>query len=342
MKKLNFKILFSLILLAVLIQSCSKNKTSKGKYHINVEIDGLKDGIAHLANLDLNTNERVNVDSTEIKNGKFSFNGKIESPYLYSIFLNDSAKRFSLFLENSKFNIKGNINDLENLEIIGSREDSLFRAIGLDKIFTNRGGLEIASKYPDYVFGAFTAFYWMQFTEVGIDTITQTMENFTPEVKKSEYYKQAKTIYESIKRVSISQEAPDFSIPDIDANLTQLSDFRGKYVLIDFWASWCAPCRASNPTLVKVYDTFKSRNFEIVGVSVDKNRERWLKAIEADGLQWTNLSNLNGWDETATTYGVKAVPQNFLIDPNGIIIAKNIEADKMMEELDKILPKDLN
>ena len=113
---------------------------------------------------------------------------------------------------------------------------------------------------------------------------------------------------------------------------------RGKYVLIDFWASWCAPCRASNPELVKVFETFQNRNFTILGVSVDKDKKRWLDAIDKDRLPWINVSNLKGWDEVSNLYGVKAVPQNFLIDPEGIIIDKNIEVEEIMDKLDKVLP----
>jgi peroxiredoxin len=127
-------------------------------------------------------------------------------------------------------------------------------------------------------------------------------------------------------------------MPNTIGEMVNLSDFKGKYVLLDFWASWCAPCRASNPTLVKTYDKLKNRDFTIIGISVDKNRELWLKAINKDGLTWPNLSNVNGWDEVSNTYGVKAVPQNFLIDPQGIIIDKNIDVDVLYEKLDKILP----
>jgi peroxiredoxin len=140
-----------------------------------------------------------------------------------------------------------------------------------------------------------------------------------------------------LRKVAISRPAPGFSIPDTAGKLVDLYDFKGTYVLIDFWASWCAPCRAANPELVEVYGQFSDRGFTIVGISVDESEERWKKAIETDQLPWTNLSNLRGWDSVSETYGVKAIPQNFLLDPDGIIIDKNIETGRLIEKLDNLL-----
>jgi peroxiredoxin len=161
---------------------------------------------------------------------------------------------------------------------------------------------------------------------------------FSKNVKRSNYYEHLNKLYESIKNVAIGQPAPNFKIQDSNKKWVHLSDFKGKFVLIDFWASWCAPCRASNPELVKVYEAFQNRNFIILGISVDKDKKRWLDAIEKDRLPWINVFNLKGWDEVSNLYGVKAVPQNFLIDPEGIIIDKNIEVEEIMDKLDKVLP----
>jgi peroxiredoxin len=203
-------------------------------------------------------------------------------------------------------------------------------------IFDRKKGMEIMLNHPDYSFTAFTAYYQFQLYNIQDDTLSFIMNNFTASVKKSAYYKHLDKLYNTLKKVSISQPAPNFKIPDVAGNLVGLEDFRGKYVLIDFWASWCAPCRASNPALVEVYNTFKDKNFTIVGISIDRKKDRWLKAINTDKLPWTNLSNLKGWDEVSTIYGVKAIPQNFLLDPDGIIIDKNIEPDILIEKLNKI------
>ena len=118
----------------------------------------------------------------------------------------------------------------------------------------------------------------------------------------------------------------------------KLSSFRGKYVLVDFWASWCGPCRAENPNVVKAFNRFKDKNFTIVGVSLDNNRDRWVAAVKQDNLQWTQLSDLKGWsNEVAQQYNVRAIPANFLIDPKGRIIGRNLRGGDLEAKLEKVL-----
>lgn len=128
--------------------------------------------------------------------------------------------------------------------------------------------------------------------------------------------------------------APAFSMADQNGKIVKLSDFKGKYVLIDFWASWCGPCRKENPNVVAAYKKYHDQGFEIIGISLDSKKEAWLKAIDVDGLTWTHVSDLTGWQcATAQTYGVKAVPASFLIDPNGKVVGKDLRG----EELNKTL-----
>lgn len=330
---------YLIVALLLILQSCNSGIKKGDGFTISGTINGVDNGTAILAKLDLVTNERLNVDTTEIKNGKFTFKGKLETPYLYTIFIDGDTQKFHLFLENSKHTITADINDLENTKIAGSREDSLFHSYKTDDIFDRKIGMDIMLHKSDYTFSAFTAYYQFQVFNIHVDTLDLIMKNFKEPVKKSVYYKHLDKLYKTIKKVAISAQAPEFTIPDVNNKPVSLKDFEGKYVLIDFWASWCAPCRAANPTLVKAYETYNKRNFTILGISVDKSREGWLKAIKKDKLPWTNVSNANGWDEISDLYGVKAVPQNFLLDPQGKIIAKNIEPEHLIAQLNKILPK---
>lgn len=132
--------------------------------------------------------------------------------------------------------------------------------------------------------------------------------------------------------------APEIAMKDPDGNIRKLSDLRGKVVMIDFWASWCRPCRGENPNVVRLYKKYKDKGFEIYSVSMDKSRDQWLQAIKADGLEWPNhVSDLNGWTSSGgATYGISSIPATVLIDPDGKIIARNLRGEELAEKLKMI------
>ncbi|MBV4357284.1 TlpA family protein disulfide reductase [Pinibacter aurantiacus] len=159
-------------------------------------------------------------------------------------------------------------------------------------------------------------------------------------VKDSEEGKAFLVRLEKAKKLAIGQPAPVFTQPDTSGKMISLTDYKGKYVLVDFWASWCAPCRAENPNVLKAYEKYKGQNFTVIGVSMDteKAKAAWLKAIKDDGMPWAQVSELKGWENTAgVLYDINAIPQNYLIDPSGKIVAKNIRGEQLQVTLAKFL-----
>lgn len=141
----------------------------------------------------------------------------------------------------------------------------------------------------------------------------------------------------SLKSTSIGSIAPEFTQMDQNNKPVKLSDFKGKYVLVDFWASWCGPCRGENPNVVKAYNEYKEKGFTILGVSLDEDRTKWLEAIEKDQLTWSHVSDLKGWkNEVAGMYQVRSIPANVLINPEGKIVAKNLRGEDLSKELARI------
>jgi peroxiredoxin len=144
-----------------------------------------------------------------------------------------------------------------------------------------------------------------------------------------------------LEKTAVGAIAPEFTLNDTLGNPVSLSSYKGKFVLVDFWASWCGPCRAENPNVVKSYAKFHNKGFDILGVSLDdeRSKQNWLNAIRHDGLTWQQVSDLKGWNnEVAKLYVIKAIPQNVLLDPSGKIIAKNLRADALEKKLTELFP----
>lgn len=158
--------------------------------------------------------------------------------------------------------------------------------------------------------------------------------SLSDEVKNSTYGKMAQAAIKNTTITAIGAIAPNFTLKDVKGHPVSLASFRGKYVLIDFWASWCGPCRAENPNVVAAYNRYKQENFTILGVSLDKDKTDWTDAIQQDKLTWTQVSDLKGWNNAAARlYRVTGIPANFLIDPSGKIIAKNLRGRALERQL---------
>ncbi|MBC7914646.1 MAG: AhpC/TSA family protein [Pyrinomonadaceae bacterium] len=171
--------------------------------------------------------------------------------------------------------------------------------------------------------------------------LTDSLYNLlSPEIKRTTSARIMMERFQKERQLAVGAIAPEFSQSDTNGKAVKLSDFKGKYVLLDFWASWCGPCRQENPNVVKIYNQFKDKNFTVLGVSLDRpgSKSAWLKAISDDNLTWVNVSDLNFWkNEVAMLYNVTGIPQNFLLDPQGKIIAKNLRGEDLKSALDMVL-----
>ncbi len=165
---------------------------------------------------------------------------------------------------------------------------------------------------------------------------------YSESIKNSFYGKKLKDFIDGLNTtpLRIGEQVTEFTLNNVNGNPVSIKDYYGKYVLIDFWASWCAPCRAENPNLKRAYDKYKTKGFEIVGISLDTDKKAWKRAIEKDELNWINLSDFKGWEnELALKYKIKSVPSNMLLDKTGRIIAVEIRGNELQNKLEQIFEK---
>ncbi|MDX1903595.1 MAG: TlpA disulfide reductase family protein [Thermonemataceae bacterium] len=164
-------------------------------------------------------------------------------------------------------------------------------------------------------------------------------ERVQKKFKNTDFAAYTQSRYEMLKSLAIGELAPDLELANVEGKNIKLSSLRGKYVLIDFWAAWCGPCRAENPNVVKTYEAFKGKGFDIYGVSLDNSKDAWKKAIEKDQLTWNNVSDLQGWQSSAAQlYAVTSIPNNFLLDKEGKIVAKNLRGKSLERKLKELMP----
>lgn len=190
---------------------------------------------------------------------------------------------------------------------------------------------------------AITSMLSMNFTnnQSELSLLKKVYNHFSDPVKKSVGGKDIAGLITRMARVQNGNKAPEFSMPDENGNIISLSSFKGKYILLDFWASWCVPCRAESPNLVKAYEKYKDKNFTILSISLDdqKDKQKWIDAFKKDGMTWTQLSDLKGYAEKGVRelYSVQGIPDNFLIDPQGKIIVRGLRGEDVSKTLNEII-----
>ena len=228
-------------------------------------------------------------------------------------------------------------NDGETITVRNSPVNTIFQE-NAEKVFEEGYDIDsLITKYPASPAAAFYLYRYFTY-QLPLDELKATRAKISSELAGCPYVKDLDGIIKQLENVQIGKVAPEFSLPDTAGGSVSLSDFRGKYVLLDFWASWCPPCRRENPNVVKAFNEYKDKNFTIVGISLDKDKSKWMKAIADDNLAWTHLSDLKYWDsEIPALYGVRGIPANVLLDPDGVIVAKNITGEDLHKKLKEVI-----
>lgn len=318
-------------LLALLMVGCGEGE--KG-YVINGEVAGVTEGEIYLKAF--RNKMFFDVDTAEVVNGKFTFTGRVDQPLLYGIATEDMRYPEQFFLENVTMTMKLNP-DQSELSIEGSPTNDIFLS-NAEKIHTDGFSIDsLVSRHPESAAAAFYLYRYFTY-QLSLDELKAVRAKIAPSLADSPYVTDLDGIIRQLEKVQIGQVAPEFSLPDTAGVSVSLSDFRGKYVLLDFWAAWCPPCRRENPNVVETFNAYKDKNFTVIGISLDYNKNAWMKAIADDQLTWTHLSDLKYWDsEIAALYGVRGIPANVLLDPNGVIIAKNITGEDLPNTLKAVI-----
>lgn len=214
--------------------------------------------------------------------------------------------------------------------------DSLDRASEAVEHSTQSYFLEFAGKYPASIVSAYIINEYLKFYKWDPLVFYRL---FTDSIKASYYGRQIELKAASFSRTNIGSVAPDFTIPDANGKPHNLRSLLSTYTLIDFWASWCKPCRAENPFLLKAFNQYKNKGFTIISVSMDNNRQDWLRAIKDDNLPWKQLSDIKGNESPVKLlYGVYGIPRNFLLNEKGQIIAKDLRGEKLGQKLREVIP----
>lgn len=362
-----------IILAAAILASCTPEV--KNAYVITGTVDTVFSGKVYLQKR--SDGPLITLDSSVLsQTGEFKFKGAIGYPEVYYLTIPMTKSSVPFFIEPAEMIVNIMTKDINKTKITGSKTQTEYEGY-LDRLDAQSAKIREAyemynaaaqigdvekEQYFDSVITSldeersrFTKEFVMQhpasFTspyiiyrnsyDYDMDELDRALSAFDTAVAHSAYMPFLKDYLATLKRVAVGQSYVPFSMPDSSGTPVALADKVGKGILlVDFWASWCSPCRQENPNLVALYNDFHDKGFDIFGVSFDSKRDRWLEAVKKDGLAWSHVSDLKGWDNAAgKLYGIRSIPANVLLDSNGVIIAKNLRGEELRAKLEAIWPE---
>ncbi|MEI7490682.1 MAG: TlpA disulfide reductase family protein [Bacteroidota bacterium] len=356
-----------LLFIGAILASCAGKKDS---FTISGKIIGIDSGTVYLQKYEVS--DWVKIDSAKLQKGSFTFKGKIGLPEMW--FITDKSKLFlPVFVENANINIEVYADSVDKANISGSATHDLFKKYqkqsdSLNKLMETcykeyRAAKEandtlkmkkadsvsdaldkavktnvvaFAKSNPASVVGPYLIMrsaYQFELPE-----LEESAAIFDTSLNTSTYVQTIKKRIDILKSVQIGQVAPDFTMNDTTGKPLTLSSLKGKVLLVDFWASWCGPCRGENPNVVKAFAAYNKKGFDILGVSFDKDHAKWVKAIKDDGLIWNQVSDLQGWGNAAgKLYGIMSIPANVLLDKDLKIVGRNLRGEDLTKKLAELL-----
>ena len=356
------------LLVSILLYSCS---SKKNQFTISGTIAGSDSVMIFLQTRGIDGWEKL--DSTKIMNGKFTFNGSIDMPEMRYLTLKENEVSVPFFLENAEVNVVIYPDSVDKSRILGSPTNEIYKKYMImndatlkkmddvykvwkaakdigdtvemkkNELLSENLDKEIKDQLISFVKSnnntvvspyLITRNSW-QFDLPELENLIGVLDT---NLNASTYYQAIKKRIKVLRSVAIGQFAPNFTLNDTTGNPVSLSSLKSKVLLVDFWAAWCGPCRAENPNVVKAWEKYRAKGFDLLGVSFDTNRDKWIKAIKDDKLNWTQISDLKGWgNEAGKLYGINSIPANVLLDRDKKIIASNLRGEELFKKLEELL-----